>query len=113
MIVGYESLQCSPGCSCLSRLQDALPLLPIPQAQLTQSPTCFGYSRFAKTLPCDFQLMLCIVLADSTLNSQLILLSLLGITPWVYEGLTARQFIIKTQYPIIMPAVSETMIHNC
>lgn len=101
------------GAAAFLGCKHALPLPPIPHMQLTQSPTCSGFSRFAKTLPCDFQLMFCIALADSTLNNQLILLSLLGITPWVYEGLTVRQFIIKMQYPIIMPVVSETMVHNC
>lgn len=51
----------------------------------------------------------------STVYSKqpLILLFLLGIILWVYGALTATQFIIKMQYHIILPAVSEMMIHNC
>lgn len=104
---------CSLGAVAFLGCRYALSLPPTPYVQLTQSTTCSGFSRFAKTLLCDLQLMLCIALADSTPNSQLILLSLLGITPWVYEGVMARQFITKVQYPIIVPVVSETMVHNC
>lgn len=88
MISGYESFNAAQGAVAFLGCRHALSLPPIPHVQLTQSPACSGFSRFAETLLCDFQLMFCIALADSTPNNQLILLSLLGIPPWVYEGQT-------------------------
>lgn len=88
-------------------------LPPIPHPQLSQTPNCSGLGSFAEILLWDFQLKLCISWGKFTLNSQLVLLFPLGITLWVYEGLTTTQFIIKMQYPIIMPAVSQIIIHNC
>ena len=70
-----------------------------------------GLLKHCSVISSSFQF--CIAWGESTLNNQLILLFLLRITLWVYEGLlTATQLLIKMQYAIIMPAVSEIMIHN-